>query len=179
MTNMEFNCPECGKRLRAPDHLRNPLVRCRTCSATFRPREEAITNAESAPQSIPRPTLPVPQQDRKFIPGSPDPLVRPFPANEGKKTAKGFGVGILILFIALTKGPKLIRLFLPAKPAAPAPVQPIDPKHLQILHDLQRQMPPPNWHPPVAPTPPKVDPSEDPFLVPPPSDLPPNQVKRF
>ena len=38
---MEFNCPQCGKRLRAPDHLKNPLVRCRTCGAAFRPREEA------------------------------------------------------------------------------------------------------------------------------------------
>jgi hypothetical protein len=150
---MEFNCPDCGKRLRAPDHLPNPLVRCRTCGATFRPREQegTIAKRETTPQAPARPRVVSKQQQKPFVPAqqpkpqpewalpSGGPFGRPLSSPAPKPTVRrGLGIGIAILVILLLKAPRLLKLVLPPnQPQPPAPMK-IDPMQMQMLRDLQQ-----------------------------------------
>lgn len=119
---MEFNCPNCGKRLRAPDHLRNPLVRCRTCGTAFRPREQA--EVPVAAEVVERRAAPV--RSDKIRPVEPTPLPKPFPAfptttnipspTQQSRGMKGLGAAIAILFVLLAKAPRLVRLMVHQQP---------------------------------------------------------------
>jgi hypothetical protein len=161
---MEFNCPGCDKRLRAPDHLPNPLVRCRTCGATFRPREgspelpQDSTALFEESASLPQATE-LPQYQ-------PESFRRLEPVSAGKSlVAKGLGIGVMVLLIALAKAPRLVKLLLPDNPPPPAPVR-IDERQLQMLRDMQdlqrkRVLPaPPNELRRFLPN---ADPFEDPL----------------
>ena len=156
---MEFNCPDCGKRLRAADHLPNPLVRCRTCGATFRPREleDTVAKREPKPQAPARERIVPKQQPRPFAPAqqpkpgpewaSPagEPFGRPL-SSPAPKTAvrRGLGIGIAILVIVLLKAPRLLKLALPPNPPQPPAPMKFDPMQMQMLRDLQQ---PRNIHP--------------------------------
>lgn len=164
---MEFNCPDCGKRLRAPDNLPNPLVRCRTCGATFRPREleNTATKRELKPLAPSREPLTPVRQPKPFAPAqqprqrtewnSPTggPFGRPLSSPAPKTPVRrGLGIGVAILVILLLKVPRLLHVFLPPNPPQPpAPMQ-IDPMQMQMLRDLQQpRNVQPFQIPPVAP----------------------------
>ena len=162
---MEFNCPDCGKRLRSPDHLKNPLVRCRTCGATFRPREKGDTPPPVAIQTASMPVRP-PEAESLANPWS----TRQTTAGPAASTtlAKGFGVVGFVLLILLAKAPRLVKLFEREAPPPPAPAQVRDDELRaiqQILEEAQRR-------PPVDPA--LVQPDEKaPLLIP----LPANPLR--
>ena len=120
---MEFTCPECGKRLRTPDHLQNPLVRCRTCGATFRAGQQAGPwPSESAPPSS------VPEMPAERV-AFPTPTSSP-----SRMAGNGLKISGIVLLILLAKGPRLLRHLFdnPPKPQ-PAPAR----VHEDQLRQLQ------------------------------------------
>ena len=122
---MDINCPECGKRLRAPDHLPNPLMRCRTCGATF--RKSDLSSTEAAKQPAP-PLQPAKDSDPRPAKDSDldDFLVaqssRPSqPPTDRSKAVAGGGLGGVILFVILMVLPQLPRIINALKDDDPEP----------------------------------------------------------
>ena len=50
--NMETQCRRCSQRLRYPDSLRNPLLRCPTCGETFRPATDALDSLQTSAKPL-------------------------------------------------------------------------------------------------------------------------------
>ena len=145
---MEFNCPQCGKRLRAPDHLPNPLVRCRTCGAAFRPRETAEQPVKAqvvgpAPSTPPfRTAAPRPLSSTPPVP-SPTSTSPPVSSEAGQTVAKGLGVAVVVIFLLISKAPRLLKgVFGDRQPPAPVQMPDKDARAIQQLLEEARQKPP-------------------------------------
>jgi len=152
---MEFNCPTCQTKLGVSDELVNPKVRCRECGTIFRPRESGGASQPTSPsqaspylsQESPYPDDPEPTAytspfDAKSPPEVDDftpatspapiperPIVTERPQQERRKGG-GWGIAIFIIFILLTRVPRMWRNF-QRDPAPPAPIE--------IDHDELRQ----------------------------------------
>ncbi|MFV1966003.1 MAG: hypothetical protein ACC628_11305 [Pirellulaceae bacterium] len=138
---MIISCPDCGQPLRVPDHLENPLLRCRRCQSTFRPLDletpEPVVDAESVyDEPEPEPEMYV--------------SVSPAPASarrNKKKVGRGLGVIALILFILISKAPRLLKKLFDDRPKEqPVPVH-LNEKEMQELNRLfneERQPPEPD-----------------------------------
>ena len=129
---MEFNCPECGKRLRTPDHLQNPLVRCRTCGATFRAGQQAGPwPSESAPPSS------IPEMPAERV-AFPTPTSSP-----SRMVGNGLKISGIVLLILLAKGPRLLRHLFDdrpkPRPAAPARVHEDQLRQLREMREARKE----------------------------------------
>lgn len=165
---MEINCPDCSQRLRVPDHLTNPLVRCRNCGKTFRPAETAESRIPFAisvrePLTQPEPaTEPRPAGEKSSDAHLHDflsqPRAEPSVAEQAKNRKKsiGWGAGVLIALLLLKGGPKLVKHLLreDRKPQnAPARFDPKLQPEIQKLLEPQRRQPRPPPRIPQAPLP--------------------------
>ena len=151
---MEINCPDCSQRLRVPDHLQDPLVRCRNCGRTFRPSETAESRIPFAiPVREPEPLIELQPVDEKSSNAQlhdflSQPRVEPSVADQAKTKQKtiGWGAGLLIALMVLRGGAKLVKhLMRDDRKPQPAPVQ-FDPKlrpEIQKLFEQGGQLPPP------------------------------------
>ncbi len=116
---MEFNCPECGQRLRVGDHLVNPVVRCRLCGNTFRAAEATPPAAAAAPAvSVPPDEY---AESRPYVPtdNEPDAELDEFLAkaaqsdtNSASRRPRGqpgarIGIGTILLLLLI--GGKVFR----------------------------------------------------------------------
>lgn len=122
---MEVSCPQCKQRLRYSDDLRNPLLRCRTCSTTFRPHGLTADIVEEPVAAV--------AVDEHLEFGNPSygsrdaslPKIDPGPVTASRGNKSRFGYGAIILFIVLFKvAPRLAReFFRDPKPPQPAQLQ--------------------------------------------------------
>ena len=156
---MEFNCPTCQTKLGVSDELADPKVRCRVCGTIFRPFESGVANRpnpqsqaspspsqvspfpgvpESTTSSFPFESKALPEHDDFTsstspipIPRASRPVITPRPQqNRGRNG--GWGIMIFIVFILLTRAPRILRNFM-REPEPPAPIQ-ID--HDEIRREL-------------------------------------------
>lgn len=152
---MEFNCPQCGKRLRAPDHLKNPLVRCRSCGAAFRPREQAeqpvTAQVIDTPPATPRPQpfsprpQPVAPRPVSLPPTVPSRTATPRPVTSeaGQTVAKGLGIVVVLIFLLISKAPRLLKgIFPDRQPPPPVQIPDQDLRAIQELLEEARKDPP-------------------------------------
>lgn len=171
---MEISCPDCSQRLRVPDHLTNPLVRCRNCGKTFRPSETAesripfaIPMREPEPQSQieSAPQLPKSKSsDSQLHDFLSQPRAEPSVAEQAKtrRSVAGWGTGVIIGLIALRGGVKLVKhLFHEDRKPQPAPVQ-FDPKLRPDIQKLLEQADPQRRRPQPLPGKPEAPPPESP-----------------
>lgn len=121
---MEFRCPKCQQPLRAPDHLRNPLVRCRRCAYEFRPVELGLAVPARSEPEVVEPELVAPELvDRQPPTPTPTPQIRPRKTTTAKRSRSGQGWGwiIVIGLMLLSRAPRWIQRM--NRPAPNPPVQ--------------------------------------------------------
>lgn len=118
---MEVSCPKCKQRLRYSDDLKNPLLRCRSCSTTFRPSgltakvEEPV--AAVAVEEDREPAGPFRGSFDESLP-----KIDPGPVTESRGSKSQFGyLAIIIIVILFKVVPRLGREFF----REPKPEQPV------------------------------------------------------
>ena len=179
---MEINCPDCSQRLRVPDHLADPLVRCRTCGRTFRPSETESRSAFAPLVRMPQPPLPQEPADERPPIGaeSSDAQLENFltqaraepsiaDQTKSRQKAAGWGVGIVIALMLLKGGVRLVNnLLREDRKPPPAPVR-FDnkppPDVEKLLEEIKAQRRQPPLQPPpgeLEDRPPEVSPLENP-----------------
>jgi len=199
---MEFNCPDCGKRLRVADNLINPLVRCRTCGHVFRPQQStslasmtpfpsrsggseappasasAAARNEAGHRTNPsrkpyrEPTPRRAVQPRSAATGTVTETTKPKRSSGG-----GFGIGMVITLLLLMRGG---ANFLNCNKPRPQPARQVAPLHGQPVQP--RVVEPQNV--PIEPAPPPLpdhrllppDPREFPSEPPAPEEAAPDQA---
>jgi hypothetical protein len=131
---MEVSCPKCKQRLRYSDELKNPLLRCRSCSTTFRP--SGLTSAVEEPVAA----VAVDEESEFASPlhgsfNAPLPKIDPGPVTASRGNKSRFGYFAIILFVVLFKVvPRVAReFFREPKPAQPAQMQQDDQQAIQRM----------------------------------------------
>jgi hypothetical protein len=121
---MEVRCPNCQQRLRYPDHLVKPLLRCRNCLTTFRPADaqspiEAPVSAVAVEEFDPE----INEEFRSFTEKSERELAEASTTRKSGKSGVGYFI-VIALVIALKVGPRLAReFFRERKPERPVQLQ--------------------------------------------------------
>ena len=149
---MEFNCPTCQTKLGVSDDLDNPKVRCRVCGTIFRPFESGgaapadpeYQASPAASQVNPFHIEPKPTESPSSVEVNPplerdnfptlEPPLRPRTTQQ-KSRRGGWGIAVFIIFMLLSRVPRMLRNFEREEP------QPqLQPDPFLIDHEMRRNI---------------------------------------